>query len=134
MANKSAQAEFLLHCLEWAAGGIGLHVNVDKKECMCFNQRGNISTLNSGPLKLVDKFTYFGNSISLTENDINMRLAKAWTAINRLSVICKSDLSNYIKCSFFQAVVVSVLLYGCTTWALTKCMEKKLYNNNTRML
>ena len=39
-----------------------------------------------------------------------------------------------MKCSFFQAVVVSILLYGCTTWMLTKCMEKKLDGNFTRML
>ena len=39
-----------------------------------------------------------------------------------------------IKHSFFQAAVVSILLYGCTTWTLTKRMEKKLDGNNTRML
>ena len=36
--------------------------------------------------------------------------------------------------SFFQAVVVSILLYGCTTWTLTKRLEKKLDGNYTRML
>ena len=39
-----------------------------------------------------------------------------------------------MKRSFFQAVVVSILLYGCTTWTLTKRMEKKLDGNYTRML
>ena len=46
----------------------------------------------------------------------------------------KSDMTDKIKCSFFQAAVVSILLYGCTTWTLTKCMEKKLDGNYTRML
>ena len=64
---------------------------------MGFDQRGHISTLNGGPLKLVDKFTYLGSNFSLTKNDINMWLAKAWTAINRLSVLWKSDLSNKMK-------------------------------------
>ncbi len=36
--------------------------------------------------------------------------------------------------SFFQAAVVSILLYGCTAWTLTKQMEKKLDGNYTRML
>ena len=36
--------------------------------------------------------------------------------------------------SFFQAAVVSILLYGCTTWTLTKRLEKKLDGNFTRML
>ena len=32
-----------------------------------------------------------------------------------------------MKRSFFQAAVVSILLYGCTTWTLTKRMEKKAW-------
>ena len=59
---------------------------------------------------------------------------KTWTAIDRLSIIWKSDLTDKMKRSFFQAVVVSILLYGCTTWTLTKRLEKKLDGNYTRML
>ena len=82
----------------------------------------------------LDKFTYLGSSVSSTEKDINTRLTKAWTAIDRLSIIWKSDLTDKMKCSFFQAAVVSILLYGCTTWTLTKRLEKKLDGNYTRML
>ena len=57
LANTPAQAEILLHSLERATAGIGLHVNADKTEYMYFNQRGDISTLNVSSLKLVDKFT-----------------------------------------------------------------------------
>ena len=39
-----------------------------------------------------------------------------------------------MKRSFFQAAIVSILLYGCTTWTLKKRMEKKLDGNYTRML
>ena len=39
-----------------------------------------------------------------------------------------------MKRSFFQAAVVSILQYGCTTWTLTKRMEKKLDGNYTRIL
>ena len=48
--------------------------------------------------------------------------------------IRKSDLTDKMKLSFFQAVVLSILLYGCTTWTLTKRLEKKLDGNYTRML
>ena len=103
-------------------------------EYMCYNQTGDISTLEGTPLKLVDKFTYLGSSVESTEKDIETRLAKAWTAINRLSIIWKSDLTDKMKRSFFQAAVTSILLYGCTTWTLTKQLEKKLDSNYTRML
>ena len=39
-----------------------------------------------------------------------------------------------MKRSFFQAAVVSILLYGCATWTLTKRLKKKLDGNYTRML
>ena len=39
-----------------------------------------------------------------------------------------------MKRSFFQAAVVSILLYGSTTWMLIKRLEKKLDGNYTRML
>ena len=101
---------------------------------MCFNQAGNISTPDGTSLKLVDKFTYLGSSVSSTEKDIDTRLKKVWTAIDKLSIIWKSDLTDKMKHSFLQAAVVSILLYGCTTWTLTKQLEKKLDGNYTRML
>ena len=94
----------------------------------------DISTLDGTSLKLVDKFTYLGSSVPTTKKYIDTRLTKAWTAINRLSIIWKSDLSDKLKRSFFQAAVVSIQLYGSTTWTLTKRPEKKLDGNYTRML
>ena len=134
LANTPKPAETLLHSLERAAAGIGLHVKAHKTEYMCFNQTGDISTLEGTSLKLVDKFTFLGSSVSSTEKDIDTRLTKAWTAIDKLSIIWKSNLTDKMKRSFFQAAVVSILLYGSTTWTLTKRLEKKLEGNYTRML
>ena len=77
LANTPNQAETLLHSLEQAAARIGLHVNAHKTEYMCYNQTGDISTLEGTSLKLVDKFTYLGSSVSSTEKDIDTRLTKA---------------------------------------------------------
>ena len=82
LANTPPQAELQLNSLGQAAGCVGLHVNADKTEYMCFNKKRDISTLNGCSLKLVDKFTYLGSRVSTTENDINMRLAKVWTTID----------------------------------------------------
>ena len=134
LANTPNQVETLLYSLERAAAGIGLYVSAHKTEYMCYNQMGDISTLDRTTLKLVDKFPYLGSSVASTVKDIDMRLTKAWTAISRLSIIWKSDLTDKMKRSFFQAAVASILLYGCTTWTLTKWQEKKLDGNYTRML
>ena len=120
--------------MERAAAGIGLHVNAHKTECMCYYQTADISTQDGTPLKRVDNFTYLGSSVSSAEKYIDTRLTKAWTAIDRLSIIWKSDLTDKIKCSFFQAAVVLILLYGCTNYTLPKWLEKKLKGNYTGML
>ena len=101
LANTPNQAETQLQSLERAPVGIGLCVNAHKTEYMCYNQTGDISTPDGTPLKLVDKFTYLGSSVASTEKDIDTRLTKAWAAINRLSIIWKSDLTNKMKRSFF---------------------------------
>ena len=107
LANAPNQGETLLHSLERAAAGIGIHVNAHKTEYMCFNQASDISTLAG---------------------------TKSWTAIDKQSIIWKSDQTDKMKRSFFQAAVVSILLYGCTTWTLTNHLEKKLDGNYRRML
>ena len=81
LANTPAQAETLLHNLERAAAGIGLHVNEYKTENMRFNQTGNISTLNGWSLKLVDRFSYVGRSVLSTETDINMSLFWSYSSL-----------------------------------------------------
>ena len=101
---------------------------------MCFNQAGDIFTQERTSRKLVDKFTYIGSSVLSAEKDIDTRLTTAWIAIDKLSIIWKSNLTDKMKRSFFQVAVVSILLYGCTTWTLTKQIEKKLVGNYTRML
>ena len=127
LATIPALAESL-HTLGKAAGIISIYVNAEKTEYMCFNQNQTIDilTLTGALLKLVDKFTHLGSSVSSTENDINTRLAKTWLVFDRLSVIWKLDLSYKTKGNIFQAAVVSILVYGCTTWMVTKCMEKML--------
>ena len=125
LANAPGKAETQLHSQERAAAGIGLHVNAHKTEYMYFNQTGDISTLGGSSLKLVDKFANLG------------RQAFSWKskrAIDRLSVTGKSEQTDKMKRSFFLAEVVSILLYGCITWTLTKRLEKKLDGNYTRML
>ena len=57
------------------------------EEFACFKQKVAISTLSSRPLKLVNLFIYLGSSISSTEKDVNICIGKAWTAIDRLSVL-----------------------------------------------
>ena len=78
-------------------------------------------------MKLVDKFTSLGSSVSSTENSINTQLAKEWTAINKLSVVWRSDLSD--KISSHVHTIIWMHYIGAE-----KRIQKKLDGNCTRML
>ena len=82
--------------------------------------------MNDKPFKSKDQFIYLGSNISSTESDVIINRVKACNAVDRLSIIWKSDLTGKIKRDFFYAVAVSILLYGCTTGTLRKRIEKKL--------
>ena len=87
LVNTPNQAETLLHTLKRATTGIGLHAKTHKVEYMCYNQTGDIPTLEGTTQKLVDKFTNLGSRTSSTEKDNETWLTKAWSAIDRLSII-----------------------------------------------
>ena len=83
-----------------------------KTEVKCFSLRDHIGCCFTNILAT--------SILSLTITDRSIR----W----------KSDLTDKMKHTFFQAAVVSIMLYGCTTWTLTKRLEKKLDGNYTRIL
>ena len=93
-ANTQTQEESLLYRLDISAGGISLYVNANKTKFACFKQKGAITTQSGKTLKSVDQFTYIGSSISTTVSDVIIHLVKAWNAIDRISIIWKSDLSD----------------------------------------
>ena len=101
-----------------------------------FQQEAATSNLCGKPSKSADQFLYFGRNISSTESDVNVRPAKVLSAIDRLSIIWKSNLFDRVNLEFFHAVTVSIQLYGCTTWMLRKPIQKRILRdvlNKSRM-
>ena len=114
LANSPTITKSLLHSLQQTTGDIGLHTNTNKTDHMYFKW-GASSPRSSRPQKLNYKFTYNGINISFTESDINIPQVKVWTAIGKLSIIWKTDLSDKMKRNFFLSVTASILPYGCPT-------------------
>ena len=134
LSDTIEDAGKLLQLIETAANAIGLHINEKKTEYIAFNQKETNEALKKKNIKQVDDFVYLGSHITSTETDVKARIGKAWSALNKLDKIWKSKLERPIKIEFFRATVESVLLYGCSTWTLTKCLEARLNGNYTRML
>ena len=102
---------------------------------MIFNQpEGQLVTLQGHELDKVDDFTYLSSRITSSEKDIKVRIGKAWGALQKMNTIWKSNLKRELKISLFRTTVETILLYGATTWTLTKSLERKLDGVYTRML
>ena len=65
---------------------------------------------------------------------INIRIDKAWGALNSMNTIWKSKLSTHLKRHFSRAAVESVLVYDSVTWTITTSSEKNIYGTCTHML
>ena len=134
ISDNLEKAHELLDQVESAASQVGLQLNSTKTEFMLYNLReGEICTADRTKLKQVQNFQYIlGSWVDQSKQDLNIRKAKAWTALNKLTAILKSNLGRKLKVRFFS--VETVLLYGSEAWTLTSSLEKQLDGCYTRLL
>ena len=112
-------------------------LNAKKTEVITYNiQTDHTSLTTSGgeALKEVNDFKYLGSWVNSTEQDLKVRKAPAWRALNGMASVWNSNLPRQIKLSFFYATVESVLLYGSECWTLKPTLQKSLDGCYTRML
>ena len=102
---------------------------------MTFNENpSKLTTINKKCIKLTNDFLYLRSWIYSNEKDVDVRICKAWVALQKLNIIWNSNLPKNLKLAFFHTTVSSVLLYGSSTWTLTKKLETKLNGCYTKML
>ena len=129
------QAQLFLLRVENCAAQVGLHANADKTKYMTYNLEDSyLKSLSGADIEHVDDFLYLGSWVDTSEKDLNTRIAKAWSAMSKMEVIWKTNLERKLKINFFRATVETVLLYGCTTWTLTKALERKLDGTYARLI
>ena len=114
LAKKTnpAQALSLLHSQDQLARDISHDVNSGKTCFMPFNHNGAFTSLNDKLLKFINLFIYLGINILSTESDIDTRMGKSRTAIDRLTNISKFNLSDERKTEF----LTSSSHVGTTVW------------------
>lgn len=113
------------------AQSVGLRVSKKKTKHM------RVNTKSVEPIQLkdqiiedVDNFTYLGSNIA-TDGDIEIelrtRIGKANHAFSLLHKTWKSkSIKLPTKMKIFKSNVLSILLYGCESWKMTKDIAKKL--------
>ena len=115
---------------------IGLYLNSSKTEIIASNIKDpyEIKSMNGSSLKKVSDFKYLGAYVPNSFHDFKIRKALAWSAMNKLERIWKSNLHNSLKIKFFRACVESILLYNSETWTITQAMTNSINGLYTKLL
>ena len=127
LSDTVEKASKLLTEVERQCNRIGLFVNAKKTKVMPINAEEptvKVTTIDGTQLEVVNDFNYLGAWIASTQQDIKVRRAKAWNALNSMSKVWRSPMNQDTKRRLFVSTVESVLLYGCETWTLTLADEK----------
>lgn len=108
----------------------GLRINISKTKSMCINSNNRRFSIGGEEIEEVDSFTYLGSDVNKTggaAEDIRKRIGKAWAAYFRLSKVWRNtNIFTRTKVKLLKSNVVSVLLFGCESWRMTKGDESKL--------
>ena len=107
------------------AKSTGLNIYASKTKVMRINANNNQAITASGEdIEDVSDFIYLGETVN---EDIRRRLGHARIAYNKLRVILNnSQIGRKTKLRLFNSNVISVLLYSCETWKMTKGDEQMI--------
>ena len=96
-------------------------------------------TVKGQRLQVVNKFTFFGSTLSRVvhiDDEVNARIAKASAAFGRLrgSIWNRSGIRLDTKLEVYSSVVLPTLLYACETWTVYQRHAKRLNHFHTSCL
>ena len=122
------RAQSQLDRLAEAATDIGLIISAPKTEYMTINCNPQPALQVYGnPINHVTNFRYLGSMMASSTSDLNRRKALAWTAFWKLEHLLRSPtIPISTKMKLFYTTCVTVLLYGCESWIISKDMEDKI--------
>ena len=122
--------------MEQVTQRFGINISARKSEVLFIGRdEGDIRMedieLRGQPMKQVNEFTYLGSVISSDGKllkDIEKRRAAATRAFGMLRARMwgRREISLKVKMKVFNAIVLPVLMYGATAWALTRTEEARL--------
>ena len=131
LSHKMSDLQDMICSLEKEAASAGLKINGGKTKLLSLTGSVNRIVKVAGvQIEAVNHFAYFGSIIAAgggTDMNIENRINKARVAFGILSVVWRNNnFSTSLKLRLFKSNVVSVLLYGCCTWKISKAVTSRL--------
>ena len=111
-----------------AAADLGLIISGAKTEYMTIhcNPQPALQVYGS-PINHVTNFRYLVSMMASSVTDFKRRKGLAWTAFWKLESLWKSlTIPISTKVKLFNTTCVTLLMYGCESWIISKDMEGKI--------
>ena len=139
VAGAAMELQNELGVMEAQFSRVGLMMNTDKTEVMHSAGVGQPISIRNEVLNETSEFTYLGSIISNSctlDREINNRISKASASFGQLSerVYLNRNIKLSTKIKVYQAIVISILLYGSETWTLYSKQLKLLNTFHLRCL
>ena len=131
LANDIDEMQTMVDTLVIEGVKIGLTVNAAKTEVMKIQmQEPRSVSISNTNLREVNSFVYLGSRVCSDgdiRSEVNIRIGKATYAFNCLNKVWKADrIYLATKLKLFNAIVISVLLYGCDSWKGLQEIEERM--------
>ena len=140
IAGSNQELQDLTERLTTRATAHGMEVSSEKSKVMVNSnedKKANI-VMNGERLEEVEKFKYLGAYIAKdghSSAEVKTRLAMAASSMARLQQIWKSnDISFTSKFQLYRSLILSIALYGCESWTLSKDLEKRIESFESKCL
>ena len=126
VASSEQGLQRLMDGLTTTAKKYDMKINVKKTKTMLVSKSvgGTVNIVVEGQIvEQVKKFRYLGAIITddgRCEAEVKARIAMAKDAFSKRKELLSRNMSRVVKKKIVKAIVWSVALYGCETWALKK--------------
>ena len=136
VAETREELQFMVDTLDRTCMKWGMDINGAKTKIMSIGAGTDDDqptiTLRGNALEAVEEFSYLGSKVGQTarvDGEVSTRLEKAATVYQmwRRKVFRSRSVSKKTKAHVFRVMVMSVLLYGSETWAVTQQDLKRLH-------
>ena len=133
LESSMSQAQSQLTRTADAAADLGIAISAPKTEFMIINCHPQpLLQVYGIPINHVSDFKYLSSMMASSASDLKRRKALAWTAFWKLEHLMeKPSIPISTKVKLFNTTCITVLLYGCESWVISKDMEDKINSFGT---
>ena len=130
LAEKLSDVAKMSNALNTHALRAGLKINIGKTKLLSLPASERTISICDEQIENVNSFTYLGCELAEgggTMEDVDKRICKARGVFGMMCPIWRnSTLRRNTKIRLFRSNVLSVLLYGSSSWKVTKTVSSKL--------